>query len=243
MITVTELAKITALSAEEVAKDVEELEEEGVVCSFAMRKDTYVWHMDSVREAGETLKECLGAYEKKYPYRYGMKKAEAQMTHFSKIKPNVFDRVAEMMEKNGWIKRRGEFVCTPDFEMCKDAVYEKVSSRLLGAFQTARFDFVRYSEIDLKGVPRETADDILNALVQEGQAVKVTEDMYTLREYMDEAKQVIMAELSKNPVITIAQVRDLFHTSRKSAKPILEYMDSIKVTKKTGGESERVAYQ
>ena len=29
---------------------------------------------------------------------------------------------------------------------------------------------------------------------------------------------------------------------RKSAKQILEYMDRIKVTKKTGAESERVAY-
>ena len=34
----------------------------------------------------------------------------------------------------------------------------------------------------------------------------------------------------------------MFSTSRKSAKPILEYMDSIRVTKKTGAESERVAY-
>ena len=83
---------------------------------------------------------------------------------------------------------------------------------------------------------------ILYIILHEHHAVNVTEDMYTLKEYMDEAKEVIKAELSKDPVITIAQVRDLFGTSRKSAKPILEYMDSIKVTKKTGGESERVAY-
>ena len=48
--------------------------------------------------------------------------------------------------------------------------------------------------------------------------------------------------MENEDVITIAQVRDMFSTSRKSAKPILEYMDSIKVTKKTGAESERVAY-
>ncbi len=66
--------------------------------------------------------------------------------------------------------------------------------------------------------------------------------MYTLTEYMDKAKEIILAKLSEDPIITIAQVRDIFDTSRKSAKPILEYMDSIKVTKKTGAESERVAY-
>lgn len=72
--------------------------------------------------------------------------------------------------------------------------------------------------------------------------VKIAEDMYTLTEYMEEAKNIIREKLAEDPVITIAQVRDIFATSRKSAKPILEYMDSIKVTKKVGAESERVAY-
>ncbi len=79
-------------------------------------------------------------------------------------------------------------------------------------------------------------------MLEEGKIVKVTDDMYTLTEYMDKAKEIILAKLSEDPIITIAQVRDIFDTSRKSAKPILEYMDSIKVTKKTGAESERVAY-
>ena len=60
--------------------------------------------------------------------------------------------------------------------------------------------------------------------------------------YTEDAKEKIREHLKEDPLITIAQVRDMFATSRKSAKPILEYMDSIKVTKKTGAESERVAY-
>ena len=86
------------------------------------------------------------------------------------------------------------------------------------------------------------ADYILNVLLVEGKVVKIAEDMYTLTEYMEEAKNIIREKLAEDPVITIAQVRDIFATSRKSAKPILEYMDSIKVTKKVGAESERVAY-
>ena len=70
----------------------------------------------------------------------------------------------------------------------------------------------------------------------------MTDDMCTLTEYMEQAKEKISEKLNVNPVITIAEVRDMFGTSRKSAKPILEYMDSIKVTKKTGAESERVKY-
>ena len=126
--------------------------------------------------------------------------------------------------------------------MKKDALYEKVSGILLDTVSNAKYDFVRYSEIDFKGTAKETADDILNILLEEQKIVKVTEDMYTLTEYMERAKELIQEHLKEDPVITIAQVRDMFDTSRKSAKPIIEYMDSIKVTKKTGAESERVAY-
>ena len=135
-----------------------------------------------------------------------------------------------------------EFLCTPDYQVRKDSLYQQVSGALLEAMEKAGFDFVRYGEIPVKGVSQEVEDDILNILLEEKQVVKVTEEMYTLSSYMEQAKEKIREKLKEEPVITIAQVRDIFHTSRKSAKPILEYMDTVKVTRKTGAESERVAY-
>ena len=242
LITLAELAKMTALSEQEIQEAAEELKSQGQIQEFQLKKDTWFWHADSRRAATEEILAALTAYERKYPYRYGMKKAEVQGIYFQKIRPNLFDRIIEFLEEEGCVKREGEFLCTPDYQVRKDGVFDQVSSVLLDTFKKARFDFVRYSEISLPKVERETGDDILNILLVEGSVVKVTEDMYTLKDYMEEARQAISAHLADDPVITIAQVRDMFQTSRKSAKPILEYMDSIKVTKKTGAESERVAY-
>jgi selenocysteine-specific elongation factor len=172
-----------------------------------------------------------------------MKKAEVQMTFFKAVKKNVSDAIVELLEKEGTLKRVDEFLCTPDYEVKKDKVYDKVSTILLTTFEKAKYDFTWYSEIDFGEIPREIADDILNILIEEEQVVKVADDMYTLKKNMDEARIKILDKLKDDPLITIAQVRDLFDTSRKSAKPILEYMDSIKVTKKNGAESERVAYK
>lgn len=242
LITLAELAKMTALSEQEIKEAAAELKSQGQIQEFQLKKDTWFWHADSRRAATEEILAALTAYERKYPYRYGMKKAEVQGIYFQKIRPNLFDRIIEFLEEEGCVKREGEFLCTPDYQVRKDGVFDQVSSVLLDTFKKARFDFVRYSEISLPKVERETGDDILNILLVEGSVVKVTEDMYTLKDYMEEARQAISAHLANDPVITIAQVRDMFQTSRKSAKPILEYMDSIKVTKKTGAESERVAY-
>ena len=207
LITLAELAKMTALSEQEIREAAEELKSQGQIQEFQLKKDTWFWHADSRRAGTEEILAALTAYERKYPYRYGMKKAEVQGIYFQKIRPNLFDRIIEFLEEEGCVKREGEFLCTPDYQVRKDGVFDQVSSVLLDTFKKARFDFVRYSEISLPEVERETGDDILNILLVEGSVVKVTEDMYTLKDYMEEARQAISAHLADDPVITIAQVQ------------------------------------
>ena len=240
--TQTELAKLTALSSEEVAKALEELKGTGEILLFTTRKDVFAWHAGSERLARQKITDALFSYEGRYPYRYGMKKAEVQITFLKKMKPVVFDRYVEYLEQQGAVQRHEEYLCTPDYQVRKDELYRRVSNQLLDTVKKAEYDFVRYSDMSFAGVPKETADDILNILLEERRIVKVSDDLYTLTEYMERAKKMIQEEFAKRQVITTAEVRDLFQTSRKSAKPIIEYMDSIKVTKRAGAESERVAY-
>lgn len=243
MVTLQELAKLTALSIEEVTEDVEELKAEGTVYTFAMKKDIYVWHRSDEAAGTEKILGILAEYHKKYPYRPGMKKAEIHMTFFKKIKQNVFDLYIDMLAEQETVRRHQEFLSLPTFEIQKDATYQKAEKIICDTFQQAAYDFAKFSEIDFKGIDRGTADDIIMGMVDRQEVVKLAEDMYTLSSFVENAKEKIIERLKENGgVITIAEVRDMFGTSRKSAKPLLEYMDSIKVTKKTGGESERVAY-
>ncbi|QUO32061.1 selenocysteine-specific translation elongation factor [Faecalicatena sp. Marseille-Q4148] len=243
MVTLQELAKLTALSIEEVTEDVEELKAEGTVYTFAMKKDIYVWHRSDEVAGTEKILGTLAEYHKKYPYRPGMKKAEIHMTFFKKIKQNVFDLYIDMLAEQETVRRHQEFLSLPTFEIQKDATYQKAEKIICDTFQQAAYDFAKFSEIDFKGIDRGTADDIIMGMVERQEVVKLAEDMYTLSSFVENAKEKIIERLKENGgVITIAEVRDMFGTSRKSAKPLLEYMDSIKVTKKTGGESERVAY-
>ena len=164
------------------------------------------------------------------------------MTYLKKVKLNVFDLYVDMLSEEGALKRHQEFLQLPEFEVRKDAVYEKVLKTVQKQFEKVQFDFQRFSEISFGNIKREEVEDIMLLLIDEDIVVKITEDIYTLKSIIEKAKEVIQNRLKENPLITIAEVRDLLGTSRKSAKPILEYMDSIKVTKKNGTESERVAY-
>ena len=242
MITLAELAKVMAHSVDELKEYLDELEESGTIFVFPMKKDTYLWHRDSEFAVRQKIEETLQKYHSEHPYRYGMKKAEIHNTFLKKIKPNIFDAYIERMTGENVYGRREEYLSLPGYEVPKDAMYLQTEKLIEDTFEKAGYDFVRFSEIDFGKIPRQTAEDVVLMMIDEGKVLRINEEMFTMKHLMDEAKEKIQNHLKEENLITIAQVRDMFSTSRKSAKPILEYMDSIKVTKKTGGESERVAY-
>lgn len=242
MITLAELAKVMAHSVDELKEYLEELEESGTIFVFPMKKDTYLWHRDSEFAVRQKIEETLQKYHSEHPYRYGMKKAEIHNTFLKKIKPNIFDAYIERTTEENVYGRREEYLSLPGYEVPKDAMYLQTEKLIEDTFEKAGYDFVRFSEIDFGKIPRQTAEDVVLMMIDEGKVLRINEEMFTMKHLMDEAKEKIQNHLKEENLITIAQVRDMFSTSRKSAKPILEYMDSIKVTKKTGGESERVAY-
>ena len=242
MLTVAELAKMTALSSDEVKQDEESLEERGIIKIFHMKKDSYTWHRENDKALQEDMAKTLQEYHRKHLYRYGMQKAEIHMTFLKKVKPNVFDLYLESLVEEGVMKRRNEFLSLPQHEIVKDEVYQKVESKLLTTFEKAGLDFTKVSEVDFGTVPFETVEDILLLLMEEKKIVKLGEELYTLTSYIEHSKEIICSMFKEKDLITMAEIRDALETSRKNAKLIVEYMDSIKITKRNGTESERVAY-
>ncbi len=242
MLTVAELAKMTALSSDEVKQDAESLEEKGIIKIFHMKKDSYTWHRENDKALQEDMAKTLQEYHRKHLYRYGMQKAEIHMTFLKKVKPNVFDLYLESLVEEGVMKRRNEFLSLPQHEIVKDEVYQKVESKLLTTFEKAGLDFPKVSEVDFGTVPFETVEDILLLLMEEKKIVKLGEELYTLTSYIEHSKEIICSMFKEKDLITMAEIRDALETSRKNAKLIVEYMDSIKITKRNGTESERVAY-
>ena len=242
MLTVAELAKITALSLDEVKQDADALEEKGLIKVFHMKKDSYTWHRDNDKALQEEMIKTLQTYHEKHLYRYGMQKAEIHMTFLKKVKPNVFDLYLESLVEEGVLKRRNEFLSIPQHEIAKDKVYQQVENKLLTTFEQAGLDFPKVSEVDFGTVPFDVVEDILLLLMEEKKIIKLGEELYTLTSYIEHAKEIICSMLKEKDLITMAEIRDALETSRKNAKLIVEYMDSIKITKRNGTESERVAY-
>ena len=242
LITIMELAKLTALSEEEIRQDVSELEDGSEALVFPMKKDTYVWMRDDELYLQEQIKAELKKYHHKFPYRHGIKKAEIQTKYMKKIKPVVAAKIFEHWETEESIISSGEYLHLPEFEILKDARYEGCRKFLLNSFEKAEYQFVKLSETDVEKEYADMAEDILLLLREENQVVRLSEDAYTVKPLLEMAAEKIREVVHQQPVITISEVRDLFSTSRKNAKLILEYTDGQRITRNTGAESEWKAY-
>lgn len=78
--------------------------------------------------------------------------------------------------------------------------------------------------------------DLLNWLVEQKKVVKVSEGVvFTVAAYREMVAKVT-AHIRANRRVSLAEVRDMFRTSRKYAQALLEHMDGEKITRRVGDE-------
>jgi selenocysteine-specific elongation factor len=90
------------------------------------------------------------------------------------------------------------------------------------------------------GQKTATVSDLLGLLVEEGQAVAVSRELYLDSEVGGELVQRVRTSLLERGAMTMAELRDVLGTTRKYAVPIGEYLDRIGLTTRQG-DTRRLA--
>jgi selenocysteine-specific elongation factor len=83
---------------------------------------------------------------------------------------------------------------------------------------------------------RDLGADVLQALLDQGRLLKVSEDVLFLPEVYQEMVQRVIAEIKAKGTTNVASVRDAFNTSRRYAIALLEHLDETRVTRRQGDD-------
>ena len=78
--------------------------------------------------------------------------------------------------------------------------------------------------------------ELLGYLIDQGRVVKVNESVVFAAAAYRELTEKIVAHLTENGSITVADARTMFDTSRKYILPLLEHLDQQRVTRRVGDE-------
>lgn len=84
-----------------------------------------------------------------------------------------------------------------------------------------------------------TGEDVLRALIDAGDIVQVQSEVIFTRAAYDEMVAGILGMIDTNGSVDAKALRDRFGSSRKYAIGLLEYLDSIGITKRVGDERVR----
>jgi selenocysteine-specific elongation factor len=100
----------------------------------------------------------------------------------------------------------------------------------------ARFRSQPYTTPSFKESVATVGEEVLSVLISRGDLVQVSSGVLFLSETYKELESRIRTHLERERTITLAQTRDMLKTTRKYAQALLEHLDEIGVTKRTGDE-------
>jgi selenocysteine-specific elongation factor len=169
----------------------------------------------------------METYHASYPLRRGIPREELKSR--LKLPPRVFNALIHKLVSQGLIVERSPFLAKPDHEISFDPAQQNKIHNL-----ERRFDGSPMNPPSLKECQAEVGVEIMNALLESGSFIAVSNDVVFRRQEYVEAVGKVQEMLRQNEKITLAEVRDLLGTSRKYAQALLEHLDAIGVTIRDG---------
>jgi selenocysteine-specific elongation factor len=183
--------------------------------------------MHSWQKLVDQVTSFLKTFHAQNPLKPGMQRE--MLRSCLTFPPGKFDLILREMSRQKIIDQEGTIIKSYGFEITFSDNEEGQSKFLLQRFQDSPFSPPDYKECqDLVG------SDILDALINQGKLVKVSDEILFTRDTLEVLVNKVQVHLQNKGSITLAELRDMVQTSRKYALPLLEYMDNMGITLRKG---------
>jgi selenocysteine-specific elongation factor len=211
-------------------KIVEALTEEGKVRGVgrlaipAVRFDGYK----------QMIKSFLTDFHAKNPLKIGISREELR-TRLPEVDQQVFQTALEEVVKEGGAETDKDRVKLPGVARMADESLERLEREIVAALEKSGLTPPLTGELaDELRVKEGNLRDMLERLVYGGKVVKVKGDMYFSATRIEELKGTVRDALGQKKEMVPADFKAVLGLSRKYMIPLLEYLDEIKLTIRTG---------
>ncbi len=212
-------------SEEEARRALEDLIREGKAVAVGSEgPHQLIFPQSAWRRLVEQVEDIVASYHSRFPLRRRMPKEELKSR--LKISPSHADEVLRKLVEEGILVEDGAGVRLPSHQIKLSPEQQAEASAFLQALEEKPY-----------APPKLPIDpELLNFLVEEGKVVKVSEDIIFSAAAYEEMVRRIIEHLKTYGKITVAEVRDMFQTSRKYAVALMEYLDEKRITRRIGNE-------
>ncbi|HEY97734.1 MAG TPA: selenocysteine-specific translation elongation factor [Dehalococcoidia bacterium] len=216
------------LPDEETVNVVESLVQQGKIISMGEGARRLLFTQDGWKSLTGKVVKILEEYHRKYPARSGMPGLELS----GRLKLGGYAPTAlENMSAQKVIIEEGGQYRLPSHAIRLTAAQQAKLDAFLDAL--VKNPYAPPSEL----IPEP---DLLNMLVGQGKVVRISDTVVFSVPVYDDMVTKITARIKTAGKVGLAEVRDMFGTSRKYAQALLEYLDGQKITRRVG--DDRVLY-
>jgi selenocysteine-specific elongation factor len=174
-----------------------------------------------------SILKLVEAYHEQYSLRRGMPREELKSR--LKLAPKNFNAaLAFLVSHHSLLDSRGA-VSKPGFEVKFDGENQVRVQALRRAFESKP-----YATPSVKECQEQAGEEIVNALVESGELIHISQDVLFRKTDYDAMKTMVVSTIEKQGQVTLAEVRDTLKTTRKYAQALLEHLDAVGVTMRSG---------
>ena len=207
----------------EIAGAVKDLLKEGVLLRF----DDLLLHRDAFGLFARRLTSMLREFHEDNPTRQGIAKEEARER--LKADQHIFSSLLEMVED---VSVQRDIISLKGFSA---AVTDSEKARVLKTLEGMGIEAPQRKELAAElGIKDKQLADVLKLMGVEGSIKRVNDSFYISMSAYEGMITALRGHFSSKDTMTVAEFRDLMGTTRKYALPILEFLDSSRVTVRVG---------
>ncbi|HWI65679.1 MAG TPA: selenocysteine-specific translation elongation factor [Symbiobacteriaceae bacterium] len=227
-VSVAELAKRSGIPPETISAELPSLQQDVRVLEGGL-----LIHRRGLGTFRAGVTEQLEAFYRQFPLRVGPAKEEVRRK--LNIPGKEFTALLAASEAAGDLAVLRERVVLPGRTIQLNAGQARIADGILQATTEAGYNPLTIAELKDRFKAKDTEELIVH-LTEQGQVVRVGEDMIVSGPVLEEAARRTREFLKANGKIGVSDFRDLLGTTRKYALPLLEWMDEQKITRRAGDE-------
>ena len=198
------------------------------------------------RRLAEHAHDQIAHYHRQFPLRAGIPKEELKSR--LGLTPRLFGDVLTRLVAGGEVVDQGATLRSAAHEIALTPAQEQAAAGLLALLSQnplspPALPDARQTLAAANGAVAAVDDELLGALVQQGRIVRVSEDLAFSADAYERMVDQVVDHLKTNGKITVAEVRDLFGTSRRYVLGLLEHLDRERITRRLGDERVLAARQ
>lgn len=183
----------------------------------------------------ETARRTLAAYHRQNPLRRAMPEGGLRAPLAKAAVVRDMGALLAWLEAEGVLVAEGATgVRLPEHDVSIPPGWQKAADAVLDAYRVGGLTPPAPDDLQ-RNYPRDVPiRTILNILAEQGQVVRVAEDLFFHAEAMGSVKETIRRLAGTPPGVTVATLRDATGSSRKFILPLLEYLDAQRFTRRQG---------